>query len=245
MNKLNNAGASAPLVWINQTPYAIPQQAATTTTLNQFLRQTLGLTGTKIMCGEGGCGACVVHVRRPLPATSDNNSAEMNTEHSVNSCLVLLMSCVGWHITTIEANTNGQNEMLGAIQQRVREHHGTQCGYCTPAFCMQQYSTLAASSCEAVDIENSFDGNICRCTGYRPILDAMKSFGKNVGCTSKMKKDLDGNVTAVNGSYASGKYNASVVMDGWYAPNTLKQLRVVSKHSSLRVVGAATFERAV
>ncbi|XP_047998047.1 xanthine dehydrogenase-like [Leguminivora glycinivorella] len=142
--------------------------------LNEYIRNVADLRGTKAMCQEGGCGACVVSVRAAMPPTQ-----EMKT-FAVNSCLVSVLSCHGWEVTTVEGignRTMGYHD----VQSRLAKFNGTQCGYCSPGWVMSMYSLLQSKNNELTmkDIENSFAANICRCTGYRPIADAFKSFAKD------------------------------------------------------------------
>ncbi|XP_073945777.1 xanthine dehydrogenase-like isoform X2 [Choristoneura fumiferana] len=129
------------------------------------------------MCHEGGCGACVVAIRAAAPPTN-----EMRT-FAVNSCLVSILSCHGWEITTVEGignRTMGYHD----IQTRLAKFNGTQCGYCTPGWIMNMYSLYNAKNGKLTtkEIENSFAGNLCRCTGYRPIADAFKTFASDADC---------------------------------------------------------------
>ena len=92
-----------------------------------------------------------------------------------SKCLVPILACDGWEITTIESLGN-HKQGLHPIQQRFMKLHGTQCGYCTPGWIMNTYSmTQSKKSITMADVEDCSDGNMCRCTGYRPIVDAMKS----------------------------------------------------------------------
>lgn len=118
------------------------------------------------MCLQGGCGCCVVNV-----STNDSRT------FAANSCLLLLAVCDGWEITTIEGIGNKKNG-YHPIQKKLAAMNGSQCGYCSPGMIMNMYSLLKANNGNVTmsEVENSFSGNICRCTGYRPILDAMKSF---------------------------------------------------------------------
>ncbi|XP_073945954.1 uncharacterized protein isoform X2 [Choristoneura fumiferana] len=123
------------------------------------------------MCHEGGCGACVVSVSHTHPETKEKHV------FAVNSCLVHVLSCHEWDITTVEGVGN-RRDGYHPIQQRMASFNGTQCGYCTPGWVMNMFSLYESSNktLTTQQIEKSFGGNICRCTGYRPILDALKSF---------------------------------------------------------------------
>ncbi|XP_075150301.1 uncharacterized protein LOC142224413 [Haematobia irritans] len=143
-------------------------------TLNTFIRDHAQLTATKYMCLEGGCGACVVSIKGKHPATGDIKT------WSANSCLTLLNTCGSWEITTCEGIGN-QRDGYHAIQKRMAQLNATQCGYCSPGFVMSMYSLMESreGNLSMQEIENGFSGNICRCTGYRSILDAMKSFASD------------------------------------------------------------------
>ncbi|CAF1125466.1 unnamed protein product [Rotaria sordida] len=146
-------------------------------TLLWYLRNKLKLTGSKLGCGEGGCGACTVVISRFI----DRHSGEI--EHrTVNGCLAPLCSVDGCHVITVEGLGSVNKSNLHPIQTRLAELFGSQCGFCTPGIVMSLYGTVTSTTNSLPtmqDIEESFDGNLCRCTGYRPILDAAKSFASD------------------------------------------------------------------
>ncbi|CAG9861069.1 unnamed protein product [Phyllotreta striolata] len=135
------------------------------TTLNTYLRKHSHLTGTKLMCGEGGCGVCTVVVDQILEGKKRT--------FSINSCLVSILSCNGWKVHTIEGIGNPLKG-YHKIQKALSDNYGTQCGFCSPGMVMNMYALQESGKATAENIENSFGGNICRCTGYRPILHAFK-----------------------------------------------------------------------
>jgi aerobic carbon-monoxide dehydrogenase small subunit len=124
--------------------------------LVQHLRDTVGLTGTNIGCDTSSCGACTV----------------LLDGESVKSCTVLAVQADGSSITTIEGLSNG--EELHPVQAAFREHHGLQCGYCTPGMVMAAVSLIDHG--EVIDeasVRRGLEGNLCRCTGYHGIVQAV------------------------------------------------------------------------
>ena len=124
------------------------------TLLSAFLREGLGLTGTHIGCDTSQCGACVVHV----------------DGRAVKSCSVFAQDVAGAEVKTIEgmANVDGS---LGTIQQAFQDHHGLQCGFCTPGMLMSAAALLAETPRPTeAEVRHYLEGNICRCTGYHNIV---------------------------------------------------------------------------
>jgi aerobic carbon-monoxide dehydrogenase small subunit len=126
--------------------------------LSDFLRDTLGLTGTHVGCEHGVCGACTVL---------------MNGD-SVRSCLMLAIQTNGAEIVTVEGL--GSLEELNVLQSEFREHHGLQCGFCTPGMLMTGEDLLRKYPLATDDdIREGLSGNLCRCTGYQNIVAAIRS----------------------------------------------------------------------
>ena len=126
------------------------------TLLVDFIRDDVGLTGTKIACDTSHCGACTVHL----------------DGKAVKSCTVLAVQADGAAVTTIEGLAS--NGALHAVQEAFREKHGLQCGYCTPGMIMATVDLLAASPQPSDDeIRHALEGNLCRCTGYENIVRAV------------------------------------------------------------------------
>ncbi len=128
------------------------------TLLVEFLREHLRLTGTHVGCDTSQCGACVVHV---------NGKA-------VKSCTMLAAQAEGAEVTTIEGlATNGE---LHPMQAAFKEHHGLQCGFCTPGMVMSAIDLLNTNANPSErEIREGLDGNICRCTGYQNIVKAIQA----------------------------------------------------------------------
>lgn len=142
-------------------------------TLLEYLRENIGLTGTKLGCGEGGCGACTVMV-------SHYDQVKKKCVHyAVNACLAPLYSVEGMHVITVEGVGN-RKRGLHPIQESLARAHGSQCGFCTPGFIMSVYALLRGSQVPPTEeqIEECLAGNLCRCTGYRSIVDAFRVFAK-------------------------------------------------------------------
>jgi aerobic carbon-monoxide dehydrogenase small subunit len=139
----------------------IEHEVPTRRLLVHFLRDDLGLTGTHIGCDTGNCGACTVHV---------NGEA-------VKSCMMLAVQADGTTITTVEGLA-GDGE-LTVLQQAFNEHHALQCGYCTPGMLMSATALLARNPHPSEeDVRYVLQGNICRCTGYVNIVEAVVSVGE-------------------------------------------------------------------
>jgi aerobic carbon-monoxide dehydrogenase small subunit len=137
---------------------AVTREVEPRTLLVEFLRQQLDLTGTHVGCDTSQCGACVIHV---------------NGE-SVKSCTMLAVQADGAQITTIEGLA--KNGELHPMQAAFREHHGLQCGFCTPGMIMSAIDLVQRNqSPSETEIREWLEGNLCRCTGYHNIVKAIQA----------------------------------------------------------------------
>jgi carbon-monoxide dehydrogenase small subunit len=132
------------------------------TLLVHFLRENLGLTGTHVGCDTSQCGACVVHV----------------DGKAVKSCTMLAAQASGSRVTTIEGLANGAD--LHPVQAAFKEHHGLQCGFCTPGMIMTSVDMIARhpGGLDEATVRSELEGNICRCTGYHNIVKAVLAASK-------------------------------------------------------------------
>jgi aerobic carbon-monoxide dehydrogenase small subunit len=123
-----------------------------------FLRETLGLTGTNVGCDTTSCGACTV----------------LFNGKSVKSCNLLAVQADGAEITTIEALAGGDGQ-LHPLQEAFRQHHGLQCGYCTPGMIMAGLGLIeSGAGMSDAEVRLGLEGNLCRCTGYQNIVTAIQ-----------------------------------------------------------------------
>jgi len=151
---------------LNDTEISLTDVAADTTLLD-WLRLERRLRGSKEGCAEGDCGACTVLVGRLLD--------DEIIYDSVTACIRFVGSLHGTHVVTIE-HLRGQDGILHPVQQAMVDHHGSQCGFCTPGFVMSLYGLwMRDPDPSQVAIEKALQGNLCRCTGYAPIIRAGKA----------------------------------------------------------------------
>jgi aerobic carbon-monoxide dehydrogenase small subunit len=144
--------------------------------LVQYLRETLGKTGTVIGCDTSNCGACTVHLDGA----------------GVKSCAVLAVQADGRAVTTIEGLADG--DQLHPMQAAFHEHHALQCGFCTPGMIMSACALLAQNPAPTEDeVRHGLEGNLCRCTGYQNIVKAVQAAaGAPVAAGSAVGEGADG-----------------------------------------------------
>lgn len=137
------------------------------TLLVELLRDRLGLTGTHVGCDTSQCGACTVHL----------------DGEAVKACSVFALDCEGAEVRTIEGMANPDGS-LGVIQQAFQDHHGLQCGYCTPGMVMSAAALLKDNpNPSEKEIREYLEGNLCRCTGYHNIVRAIQAATAELGST--------------------------------------------------------------
>jgi xanthine dehydrogenase small subunit len=157
-----------PMVTVNGAPRSLAGAAPPVTALD-WLR-TIGLTGAKEGCAEGECGACSVLLARP--------GVDAPTEWTaINACLVPAAALAGQEVVTAEGL--GEPDALHPVQRELAVRGGSQCGYCTPGFvCSMAAEYYRPGRCESGNFDHhALSGNLCRCTGYRPIVDAAEALG--------------------------------------------------------------------
>ncbi|CAH2982952.1 unnamed protein product [Chilo suppressalis] len=198
---------------VNGEEHSVGSEVSSDLMLVDYLRTRLELHGTKFMCREAGCGACIVNAV----------IASGETPRAVNSCMVSILSCQDWDITTIEKVGN-RGVGYSPVQKTLAEENGTQCGYCSPGWVMAMHGLLqSGKKLSMLEIEKSFGSNICRCTGYRPILKAFKKFAKDAP---------DSLITDMEDLQICGKTNKvcdhSCGSDDWcFVPNNVTQSNVI------------------
>jgi xanthine dehydrogenase small subunit len=188
-------------------------------TVLDYLRTVRRLTGTKEGCAEGDCGACTIAVAYPARGESRYKA--------VNSCLMMLGQVDGADIVTVEGLSSPDGP-LHPVQQALIDTDGTQCGFCTPGFVMAMFALQQSG--ERLDddtIHDALAGNLCRCTGYRPIVEACRHLA------------LAATVTPSSGPMPSAEYRCGE--QRFYAPTTLHELADLrSRHPEAWLLGGGT-----
>jgi carbon-monoxide dehydrogenase small subunit len=152
-----------PTVAMKVNGKAVSAEVENRTLLVQYLRDHLGLTGTHVGCDTSQCGCCVVHLNGT----------------SVKSCTMLAVQAEDANVTSIEGLANGDE--LHPMQAAFREHHGLQCGFCTPGMVMSAVDLVQENADPSeTEIREWLEGNICRCTGYHNIVKAIAAGAKSM-----------------------------------------------------------------
>ena len=185
--------------------------AAAFTTLANYLRYDAAATGTKIVCEEGDCGACSVLIRR-----GDGDFAP------INSCILLLIQLDGASIVTVEGL------QMNAVQQSMITHHGAQCGYCTPGFVVAMSALFETSDrVDEKQVRDGLTGNLCRCTGYEPIIKAALAVSSSAKLRDVYPQTIDDDDPVRVGEF--------------FAPTTLSDATAFKRdHAGCTIVQGAT-----
>ena len=188
-------------------------------TILNYIRTDLKKTGTKEGCAEGGCGACTVVI-----GELNNNDLQYK---AVNACIAFLPILNGKQLLVVE-DLVSKNGELHPVQKAMVKYHGSQCGFCTPGFVMSLFSMYKNHvSFNDEVIKDSISGNLCRCTGYRPIVDAAKSLNKinKIDKFSKNKKKIISLLKKIN----SKSIFITNENKKYFSPKTIKDLKKIIK----------------
>lgn len=203
-------------------------------TLLDFLRLKRRLTGTKEGCAEGDCGACTILVGRIF--------RDSLVYESVNACIRFLPSLDGCHIVTIEG-LRGEAGGLHPVQQAMIDHHGSQCGFCTPGIVMSLYALwMEVAHPSRAQIETALQGNLCRCTGYAPIIkaaQAINTYGSPARDWLEREHRInEERLTALkDGARVETEQNGAIA----FLPANLKDFSIIrSAHPNATIIAGAT-----
>ena len=216
-----------------------------TRTVLDWLREDARCTGTKEGCNEGDCGACTV-VIGDIADADDPNAVRGLRLKSVNACLQFLPTLDGKALFTVEDLKAIDGTLaLHPVQQAMVECHGSQCGFCTPGFVMSLWDTyerhpVGAAPPSRQQLADALSGNLCRCTGYRPILDAgqrMFDLPRAALDTAPVLDALTGMKSTTGLHYASLGHQS----DSFYAPATLDEFATLrERHPNAQLLAGAT-----
>eukprot|EP00889_Picochlorum_renovo_P001997 jgi/Picre1/29027/NNA_004421.t1 len=165
------SGDPTLILHVNGVKRVLPRGRGDTTLL-EYLRDDLRLTGAKLGCGVGGCGSCTVMVSWVHPVRKEV------VHRAINACLCPLYGVEGMHVVTVEG-IGSTIKGMHPLQKSLATSHGTQCGFCSPGMVMSMYALLRSKGHEKLtekEIQDCLAGNLCRCTGYRPILASFEKF---------------------------------------------------------------------
>jgi len=199
-------------------------------TILSYIRTKLKKTGTKEGCAEGGCGACTVVI-----GELEKNNIKYK---AINSCIAFLPSLEGKQLILVE-NLVSKNE-LHPVQKAMLNYHGSQCGFCTPGFVMSLFAMYKNySSYNETNIKETIQGNLCRCTGYRPIIDAAKSLNKE-----SRFDDFSRNKKITLNLLKKIKNRTIVIVDEskkYFAPKSVNELKkILEKNNNFKLISGGT-----
>ena len=207
--------------------------------LSDFLRNDLGLVGTKVVCAEGDCGSCTLLIGRV-------RNSQFFYE-SIDSCIMYLYQLDCSHVITVEGLKGDQN--IHPVQEAMIEMFGSQCGYCTPGFVMSMAAMLESQeTMTRSSIQDGLTGNLCRCTGYEQIIDAALSLNQKdipkvtkLFNEEKMLLDFRKHVSKAVSCEFEERWNGNSQKIKFYVPATIDEaLKFKQKHNDVTLVAGGT-----
>jgi len=199
-------------------------------TILNFIRLRLKKTGTKEGCAEGGCGACTVVIGE----LEKNNI----TYKAINSCIAFTTSLEGKQLLIVE-DLMQKNGSLHPVQSAMVNFHGSQCGFCTPGFVMSLFSMYKNNTFyDKETIEETISGNLCRCTGYRPIIDAAKSLNNRK--PDQFKKSEEKTIALLKKIRPKNVF-INIENKKYFAPRTIIELKkIIKKYPKVKFLSGGT-----